>query len=166
MPVVLWKISVLITACNPLEPRTIAQTGSCTQCIWWVELWTPFACALWQELAAFPKGGRQQDQLACWVPQFTKSLIKLKLRKYINSHFFYLRFGVAKSPGGIPFVNSSRSLPIFLHLIISLASGILTRMDLSTEVSCCVAPVGFSLRVHQDEIGSRRPGNKIEEESP
>ncbi|KAL6033399.1 hypothetical protein STEG23_000495, partial [Scotinomys teguina] len=33
MPVVLWKISVQITACNLLEPRTLAKTDSCTQCM-------------------------------------------------------------------------------------------------------------------------------------
>lgn len=70
---------------------------------------------------------------------------------------------MANSPGGIPFVNSSRPLPIFLHLALSLASGILTRMGMSAKVSCCVAPVGFSLKEH---LGVRRLGNKVEEKIP
>lgn len=57
-------------------------------------------------------------------------------------------------------------LPIFLHLALSLVSGILTRMGMSAEVSCSVASVDFSLREHQDEIGGRRLGKKVAEGIP
>lgn len=57
-------------------------------------------------------------------------------------------------------------LPIFLHLALSLVSGILTRMGMSAEASCSVASVDFRLREHQDEIGGRRLGKKVAEGIP
>ena len=74
--------------------------------------------------------------------------------------FYDPGFGVVNSPGGIPFVNSSSPLPVFLHLALSLASGLLTRMGMSAEASCSV---GFSLKEH---LGGRRLGNKVEEKIP
>lgn len=100
-----------ITACNPLERRTVVTSDSCTQFKWWVKPWTPSVYASWQEQVTLPKTGSSpvSTRGSSKYVSFLSLQSSIRLSSQVNFHFYHLTLRVVNSSCGMSCVDPSGS---------------------------------------------------------